>query len=71
MGELTAKAPAQAPWQRDLAVSYSKAGLDRLAQGDAGSARDEIRAGLAINVSRAPYATRLKALKNSAPAWRL
>jgi len=48
MGELTAKAPAQAPWQRDLAVSYSKAGLDRLAQGDAGSARDEIRAGLAI-----------------------
>ena len=32
MGELTAKAPAQAPWQRDLAVSYSKAGLDRLAQ---------------------------------------
>jgi tetratricopeptide (TPR) repeat protein len=48
MSELTAKAPAQAPWQRDLAVNHGKAGLDLLSVGDAGDARDEIQAGLTI-----------------------
>ena len=38
MDELADKAPAQAAWQRDLAVSRGKVGLDLLAEGDAGNA---------------------------------
>ena len=62
MGKLTAKAPSQASWQRDLAVGHRKAGLDLLAEGDAGGARAEIRAGLAIM-------TRLAALDTTNADW--
>jgi hypothetical protein len=62
MGELTAKTPAQAPWQRDLSVYHGKAGLDLLSEGDAGSAREEIRAGLAVM-------TRLTALDPTNADW--
>jgi hypothetical protein len=48
MSELMAKAPAQALWQRELAVSHGKAGLDLLAGGDVPGARSEIRSGLEI-----------------------
>jgi hypothetical protein len=48
MEQLTAKAPAQASWQRDLAVSHGKAGLVLVAEGDTVGAREAIRAGLAI-----------------------
>ena len=48
MSELTAKAPAQSLWQRDLAVSHGKVGLDLLAEGDASGAREEIEVGLPI-----------------------
>jgi len=45
---LTAKVPAQALWQRDLAVYRGKAGLDLLAEGDTAGARAEIRGALEI-----------------------
>jgi hypothetical protein len=63
MGELAAKAPAHALWQRDLAVSHGKAGLDLLAGGDISGARTEIRGGLDIM-------TRLAALDPTNADWR-
>ena len=48
MEQLTAKAPTRSSWQRDLAVSHGKVGLALVAQGNAGAAQEEIRAGLEI-----------------------
>jgi hypothetical protein len=62
MGELTAKAPTQAPWQRDLSVYHGKVGLDLLSQADPGGAQEEIRAGLAVM-------TRLAALDPTNADW--
>jgi hypothetical protein len=62
MGELTAKAPTQALWQRDLAVSHGKIGLDLIAENDVADARVEVRSGLEIM-------TRLAALDPTNASW--
>ena len=62
MDELVSKAPAQASWQRDLAISHGKVGLDLLAGGDISSARTEIQSGLDI-------VTRLAALDPTNVDW--